>query len=163
MGVLHLMEEMDMNMCSEEENDRKEDTDMTENILKRLPSVVEKLKEHGQLDMYLKWCALVADDKFHMENIAYLLFLDVIQWFSETSSSQMRYFQTETKHFWQVGYRLFKGKFLRFMSGPRSIGQIVECSQDRGFCDPGQSKINFAVPSLHTMCQDKLEPIFPVY
>jgi hypothetical protein len=73
----------------------------------------------------------------------------------------MRYFRTETKHLCQVGCRHVKGKFLRFMSGLRSIGQIVDCSQDRGFCDPGQSKINFAVPSLQTMCQDKLEPIFP--
>jgi hypothetical protein len=31
-------------MCNEEENDRKEDTGMTE-ILKRLPSVVKKLKD----------------------------------------------------------------------------------------------------------------------
>jgi hypothetical protein len=33
-----------LNLCSEEENYRKEDTDMTE-ILKRLPSVVKKLKD----------------------------------------------------------------------------------------------------------------------
>jgi hypothetical protein len=29
MGVLHVMEEMDLNMCTEEENDRKEGTVMT--------------------------------------------------------------------------------------------------------------------------------------
>jgi hypothetical protein len=30
----------------------------------------------------------------------------------------------ETVKFWQIGYRLFHGKFLRFMSGIRNFGQV---------------------------------------
>lgn len=62
----------------------------------------------------------------------------------------MRYIQPQTRQFWEVGYRMFKGKFLRFMAGPRGLGQIVDGEQERGECPVNMSQINFAVPSLQT-------------
>jgi len=47
------------------------------------------------------------------------------------------------------------------MSGPRNQGQIIDGSTSRGNCAPTTSTINFAVPSMQTLVQDKLAPIFP--
>ena len=76
-------------------------------------------------------------------------------------TSQMRYFRNETRRFWDIGYRLFKGKFLRFMAGPRNVGQIVSGIDQRGRCDPANAKINFAIPALNNLSKDPLNPIYP--
>ena len=68
----------------------------------------------------------------------------------------MRYMQSETRQFWEVGYRLFKGKFLRFMAGPRGLGQIVEGTQERGECLTSDSMINFDVPGTEAESFDFL-------
>ena len=47
------------------------------------------------------------------------------------------------------------------MSGPRNQGQNIDGSTSRGNCTLTTSKINFAVPSMQTLVQDKLAPIFP--
>lgn len=73
----------------------------------------------------------------------------------------MRYIRPETRQFLEVGYRLFRGKFLRFMSGPRNTGQVIEGKQEKGFCISYDSEINFAVPSLKTLTSNKLSPIYP--
>lgn len=50
-----------------------------------------------------------------------------------------------TKRFWKIGYRLFHGKFLHFMGGPKyTIGDVDQ----RGTPD-----INFAVPSLSSLSE----------
>ena len=54
-----------------------------------------------------------------MDNVCYLFFVfDIIEWFSNPVSTHMRYVPKKTLRFSEVGYRLFHGKFLRFMSGP---------------------------------------------
>jgi hypothetical protein len=64
---------------------------------------------------------LLASGTFPLHNICYLLFLDIVEWFS-----------CETVKFWQIGYRLFHGKFLRFMSGIRNFGQVLDGTSERG-------------------------------
>ncbi|XP_053404619.1 uncharacterized protein LOC128558653 [Mercenaria mercenaria] len=155
-----------LNIGADEEKSQKNNDDSVEEddvkyLKEILPVVLDKLREHGQLDLYKKWCSLVAADKFPLDNICYLLFLDVIQWYSNPITSQMRYFQSETLKFWEVGYRLFKGKFLRFMSGPRSTGQVVSGEQSKGYCSSIESNVNFAVPSLSVLNQESLDPIYP--
>ena len=123
-------ETVEQNTCLEEHystTDKPEITsdDTISELYDIIPVVIEKLKQCGQLDLYMKWCNLVATNRFPLDNICYLLFLDVVQWFSSSQTSQMRYFQEETLNFWKVGYRLFHGKFLRFMGGPKNSGQIV--------------------------------------
>jgi hypothetical protein len=56
----------------------------------------------------------------------------------------------ETVKLWQIGYRLFHGKFLRFMSGIRNFGQVWDGTSERGFFDPLKSKVNCAVPNGFT-------------
>ncbi|KAK3085168.1 hypothetical protein FSP39_025400 [Pinctada imbricata] len=57
----------------------------------------------------------------------------------------MRYDEQVTK-FWKIGYKLFHGKFLRFMDGPKHKGQITFGEVPRGMYDPSDAKINFVVP-----------------
>ena len=50
------------------------------------------------------------------DKIAYLLYLDVLQHYSNQHSETTRY-PYETKLFGTLGYKLFHSKFLRFISG----------------------------------------------
>jgi hypothetical protein len=47
-----------------------------------------------------------------------------------------------------IGYRLFHGNFLRFMSGIRNFGQVWDGTSERGFFDPLKSNVNCAVPKI---------------
>ena len=57
----------------------------------------------------------------------------------------MRHDETVSK-FWRVIYKLFHGKFLRFMGGPKHRGTLISGETSRGSFSPHTSKINFAVP-----------------
>ena len=108
---------------------------------------MENLKAAGKYEAFKKFMTLVANATFPLGNIAFLLFLDIITWFSESNSSKMKYLYPETVQFWRIGQKLFHGRFLRFISGPKNQGQIVQGSTYRGVCDTKESCINFAVPS----------------
>ncbi|VDI01697.1 Hypothetical predicted protein [Mytilus galloprovincialis] len=58
----------------------------------------------------------------------------------------MRYSE-DVKRFWRVGLKLFKGKFVRFMSGIKNKGQL----DIKGKYNPSDSKINFAVPNRQVL------------
>ena len=122
-----------------------------------LPSVLDALESEGHLDSYLKFSRLVASNTFPMQNICFLLFLDIVEWFSTDTTTRMRY-RPETFKFWQIGYRIFHGKFLRFMSGLRSSGQVLDSSSEKGLFDPAESNINFAVPSRNNLYGKKNKP-----
>jgi hypothetical protein len=47
----------------------------------------------------------------------------------------MRYGR-EIVQFWQIGYRLFHGKLLRFMCRIRNFGQVLDGTSEKGFFDP---------------------------
>ena len=53
--------------------------------------------------------------------------------------------------FWKVLYRMFHGKALRFMSGTKSMGQVLRDSSHIGNYDPQETNINFAVPNSQTI------------
>ena len=61
---------------------------------------------------------MLALDSFPMDNIAFLLFLDVFKWHNSESTTLMRYECPAVNKFWRIGYKMFHGKWLRFMSGP---------------------------------------------
>ncbi|KAK7112287.1 hypothetical protein V1264_011760 [Littorina saxatilis] len=60
----------------------------------------------------------------------------------------MRY-GNDTKLFWRTGYKLFHGKFLRFMGGPKYEGNLLDGSGSSvdNRLEPVDAKINFAVPA----------------
>jgi hypothetical protein len=53
----------------------------------------------------------------------------------------------EIVQFWQIGYRLFHGKLLRFMCGIRNFGQVLDGTSEKFFFDPLKCKVNCAVPN----------------
>ena len=121
MRIETMLSEMDIGAPIND--DITDDSDIQE-LIQLMPVVAEKLRQCRYLDTYSKWCHMMSDDTFPVENICFRLFLDVVEWYSAPNTSQMRSIPDETKRFWEVGYRLFKGKFLRFMAGPRGIGLL---------------------------------------
>ena len=135
--------EADFRMLSDD--DDKESISDVKVFTEQLPSVIETLRKHGQLEIWKKFNDMVCKNEFPMTNIAYLLFLDVVKWFSHDNSVCMRYDDQVTK-FWRIGYKLFHGKFLRFMGGPKNKGQVIFGETTRGTYTTTDSRINFAVP-----------------
>ena len=56
-----------------------------------VPKVLENLKTEGQVETYIAFNRLVAENSFPLTNIPYLLFLDIVNWFSTGTTAQMRY------------------------------------------------------------------------
>ena len=53
-------------------------------IQELLPAVINEMKRIGKYKEYLSFHKLVSDGKFPLDNIAFLLLLDVVHWFSTT-------------------------------------------------------------------------------
>ncbi|VDI16343.1 Hypothetical predicted protein [Mytilus galloprovincialis] len=121
------------------------DTDNSTELYELLPSVIQTLKNEGEMDSYVKFNRLLAGNKLPLKNIAFLLFKDVVSWYSLDDSHKMRY-SPEVKQFWRVGLKLFKGRFLRFMSGMKNQGQDIQ-----RHLNPEDSAINFAVPDRKSL------------
>lgn len=135
------------------ENEEKNEGEY-EIINSLLPTVIEEIKRSGKIEEYVAFHRLVSVKKFPLNNIAYLLFLDVVRWFAlEHSTSQMRY-SDEVKLFWRTGLRLFHGRFLRFMSGPKNSEDILLSESGRGDCRSENSKVNFIVPNRKLLKED---------
>ena len=122
-----------------------------------VPKVLENLKTKGQVETYIAFNRLVAENSFPLTNIPYLMFLDIVNWFTTETTTQMRY-TDEVKRFWRVGLKLFKGKFLRFMSGMKNRGQQDIDETVQNTYKPSESLVNFAVPDRKIL--DKLESPF---
>ena len=107
----------DLSGCSEYIDDTN---NIYDELVSLLPKVIDTLKEHGKMQEFLSFNRLLSEDKFPLDNIAFLLFLDVVRWLSlEETATRMRY-SDEVKCFWRTGLRLFHGRFLRFMGGPKT-------------------------------------------
>ena len=107
------------------------------------------LNKAGLKEQFLAFFQLVANNSFPLDNLSLLLFLETVKFFYCANTSEMRYSDI-TKWFWKAGYRLFHGKFLYFMGGPKNIGTLAE-STSRGTFNPKDAKINFAVPSVSSL------------
>ena len=90
-----------------------------------MPKVLDNLQTVEQTETYMKFNRLVAGNILPLGNIAYLLLLDIVNWFSVDTTTQMRY-SDDVKRFWRVGMKLFKGKFLRYRSGMKNSRQSYE-------------------------------------
>jgi hypothetical protein len=52
-----------------------------------LPKVLKSLEDVGQKESFLKFMGLIASGTFPLHSICYLLFLDIVEWFSCDSKS----------------------------------------------------------------------------
>ena len=80
-------------------------------------SVLDKLSDVGKKDQLLKFFKLVQDRK----------------WFDKDESRQMRY-SPSTLQFFGLGRKLFGGRFIRFMSGPKNESDILTGSSTPNRC-----------------------------
>jgi len=48
-----------------------------------IPGVIQTMDEHNMIDMYVKFNSLLSKKEFPMRNTAFLLFTDVVGWFSQ--------------------------------------------------------------------------------
>ena len=52
------------------------------------------------------------------------------------------------KHFWRIGFRLFHGKWLKCMSGPKNTGTLTTVQTDKGLFSPADAKIKNEGPMI---------------
>ena len=110
-----------------------------------LESLLMKLEEHGHLNDFMMLLKLLQSGEFPMDNIVFILLLERIRFQKCTNTVGMRY-SDRTKLFWTVVYQLCKGSGLKFFSGPKNWGQVVNKECDKSHYDPINAKLNFAVP-----------------
>ena len=72
------------------------------------------------------------------------MFLDIVEWFDKDESHQMRYSLSTLQFLW-LGRKLFGGRFIRFMSGPKNESDILTGSSTS--LSPLNSRVNFACPN----------------
>ncbi len=109
---------MNKDDITEEERDFLEDT---------VPLALQTMKEAGFSYEFQLFHRLLADKKFPLSNILFLIFMDFIKKINTTTGAEFRY-RDPVKRFYKAGYYLFHSRWLRFMHGI------------------GGSKINFPVP-----------------
>lgn len=130
-----------------------------EEIIQLIPSVLEVLRENQKISIWVKFMRLLADKKIPFENIAFVLFLDVVEFLSCENTVTMRY-SGVSKRFWCLGMKLFHSKFINFMSGYKNLGSIIKKEVPfPGQCvfHPSAADINFAVPSLQVLAKESKE------
>lgn len=130
-------------------------------FLKTWPQAEARLKEQGLLSDWIALHEIIANGTLPLDNIALLLFLDVVKFYSARKTAGMRY-ASQTKTFWQTAYKLFGGKLLRFMGGPKGLGQVVEgAAGSTGDCLPSEAKVNFIVPAINSLETQDVEETKP--
>ena len=135
----------DVNLSEEINIDVDTDCDLQE-LTELLPSVVKSLKDCGKYEDYISFNQLISKGKFPLDNIAFLLFLDVVRWYSLDKSTTCMRYSEPCKLFWKTGFKLFRGRFLRFMGGPKNKGHVNEAEDIRGNYSADDSSVNFVVP-----------------
>ena len=118
------------------------DEQVTDEIINIMPSVLNILKKAELKSDFCNLLKGINAGTFPLTNIAFRLVLDVARWYSVDNT---------TLKFWKVLYRLFHGKCLRFMSGVKSVGQVVEGTSQKGLYNPQLTSLNFAVPDIKTI------------
>ena len=101
------------NMCTQPSTVGS-DTDTDEIVCKKateitslLHEVLKCLDEARRRQQYIEFHRLVKEGKFPLTIIAFLLFLDVVQWFGCATTTQMRN-KNVVRQVWRTGYRLLK-------------------------------------------------------
>lgn len=91
-------------------------TSIPDELIMLLPNVIRELKSIGKLDIFVKFMKLVNEKRFSFKNIAFLLWCDIINWFDNTDTRQMRYSPECLQFFW-VGRKLFGAVLLGSCQG----------------------------------------------
>ena len=105
--------------------------------------LVDVLYSVGCLQNVLYLVKYIAVGTMSSLNIAFLLCLDVAKFHSCVTCTVM-HFRKEMKQFWEIVYRVCKGKGLRLFSGSKNRGTVINKTTSKGNFCPEHSRINFA-------------------
>ena len=105
-----------------ENQSRGQLSSLSDEIIKLIPSVLNELAKVGKENVLQKFFSQVSCSRFPLNNIAFQLWCDVVDWFDNSDTRQMRY-APETMQFYWVGIKLFGGRFIRFMSSMKNETQ----------------------------------------
>jgi len=123
--------------------------EVTQEMLTLVPEVVSKLAKtpYAIHLIILAFFRQVKNDAFPLDNIAFLLWLEVVSWYNCGNTKRMRYLDT-TKLCWKLGWRMFGGRFINFMCGYENQQSEKNDFSDDPKCsfDPASSRINLVVP-----------------
>ena len=121
-----------------------------------LDVIIDKLHCTSQLHDFMCLLQDLKCGRLPCDNIVFLLLLECVKSQNCRNTVGMRY-GDKTKLFWTIVYRLCKGSGLKFFSGSKNWGQVVNKETDRSIYDPDVSKINFAVPDEKVLCEYRQE------
>lgn len=107
--------------------------------------VIEELKKARIENVFLDFSHLVAEQHVPTDNIAFLLWVEVVRWYKSENTCSIRYMQ-ETRKFGNLDRG---GKFVHFISGFKNTCAV----SSRGTYAPLDSDINFAVPDISVLRQ----------
>ena len=127
-----------------------EEEPILEEMFRLLPSVMESLKQENCGETMKSFFQQVDRGTFPLKNTSFWLWLDVVRWYQNPTTTMMRY-SDQCKMFWKLGWRIFGTRFLNFMSGDKNDTQLVLGETVRGRYDPQTSSVNFAVPSTKVL------------
>ncbi len=110
-------------------------------------NALDKAENDGWKEEFYDLVSCIADGKVTKDNICFLLLLDLVKFYKSKSTTLVKYSEP-VKLFWRIGWKLFKGKFLKFMSGFKNHGDLVLERCQKGMYNPDLARINFVVPSI---------------
>ena len=118
----------EMSLYSNTEDDDTDDECINAyNIIgKYLPTALALLQD---LLHFTNFIRLISEGTYPLDNIAFILFLETVRWYSMQTTTQMNYSE-QSLDFWKVSYRLMGDRFLPFMGGMKTQGQVVSGSAE---------------------------------
>ena len=78
----------------------QERNDNLDEVVQLLSDVIKELKKVGLANIIIYFFRLVSNGKFPMQNISFLLWTEVVQWFNLENTSSVRYME-KTNKFWR--------------------------------------------------------------
>ena len=110
-----------------------------------LEKLFKKLQKVGLLNDFTTFMRNLESGKLPMDNIVFILMMDRVRFQNCTNTVGMRYGK-KSKLFWTIVYRLCKESGLKFFSGSKNWGQVVNNECGKSQYSPDTAKVNFAVP-----------------
>lgn len=95
---------------------------VVDELVNIIPNIVTRLRKEGMLADFVTFMRLINEDKCPLNNISFLLLLEVSRWYSIQTRTQM-FYSEKTMKFWKVLYRMFHGKALRLCPGLNRWGK----------------------------------------
>ena len=133
-------------------------TDLLSEMQTLMPSVIVNLNETVRTEMFRKFVKMISENRFPLKNIAWLLFLDVVDYVDSDNADNavgMSYNNGVTVLFWKIGYKLMHGKFLRYYDDFKNRGQVTFGTTEKGYYSPENASVNFAFPDLKTLQKEE--------